>query len=169
MTEHPPGAAGRGGASGEEPGRFRGARAPAAAPDAAAARPGTRRFTARLFTAAPAELSAARHFTALTLRRWELAAVSDDARSVVSELMAWAMADTAPESIWLGLAHHNALLCVLVPRTTGHSPAGPWRGPAPAARHRRHIIDTLTREWGRTEAAEGAALWARIPTHPRQP
>ncbi|WP_159037141.1 hypothetical protein [Streptomyces specialis] len=162
MTDYPPGDAGHEGAPWAEPGR----RHWSQSSETRAVQAGARHFTARLFTASPAELSSARHYTAETLERWELSATIDDARSVISELMAWAMSDTSPDSVWLGLAHHNALLCVLIPRFVDPSRA---RRPAAASRYRRHIINALTREWGRTHAAEGTALWARIPVAPQQP
>ncbi|WP_059008899.1 hypothetical protein [Streptomyces specialis] len=127
-----------------------------------------------MFAALPVDLSSARHFTTVTLQRWRLFTTVDDAASVVSELMAWAMADPAYDNVWLGLAHHQALLCVVIPGTVpGAAVSGPRTGTvhhlAAGTRHRRRIIDALTDEWGRTRDTHSTILWARVPTRPPTP
>jgi hypothetical protein len=118
----------------------------------------------------PQSASAARRLTGDTLRRWGLAALSEDAMLIVTELAANAVSHTVPPAANSGpggqclglrlLRRPNELICaVLDPSDAAPAPVRP--GALEEGGRGLQLVDALSDVWGWSPiAGRGKAVWA---------
>jgi hypothetical protein len=121
----------------------------------------------------PGSISAARHFTTLTLERWGLAQREDDVAVVVSEMLTNALQHGLPQvpshvdrPIRLGLMHAGPRIMAAVCDPSDQLPVA--RDPGWLAENGRglHVIACLADRWGSctTPGQSGKVVWATFTT-----
>ncbi|MCW2902950.1 MAG: putative anti-sigma regulatory factor, serine/threonine protein kinase [Streptosporangiaceae bacterium] len=126
------------------------------------------------FTVAPEPESVtyARHFTATTLRRWDMCALTDDVGLVVTELVTNALRHSLPPrpaepagAIRLRLIREATYLLCGIQDAGENLPRR--REPDYVAETGRglHIVESFSSMWGWARCTEGKVVWAlfRIP------
>jgi hypothetical protein len=116
---------------------------------------------------APQAAGAARRLTGDTLRRWGLAALSEDAMVIVAELVANAVSHTVPNSepggecLGLRLLRRPGEVICAVLDPSDAAPALMRPGALEEGRRGLQLVDALSDVWGWSPVAgRGKAVWA---------
>jgi len=122
----------------------------------------------------PESVGVAREFTRVVLSAWGMAAVSDDAELVVSELVTNALrhamsgsgsgSGTDEPVIRLRLLAHAPYLMIMVADPSREIPLRRESGPDEATGRGLHVIESYSSRWGWHLLDEGGkVVWALLP------
>jgi anti-sigma regulatory factor (Ser/Thr protein kinase) len=150
-------------------GRHDGPAAPASARQAHGPGRAGQPAASRMLVPQPESVKDARDFTRVTLSRWGMTAVCDDAQLVVSELVTNALRHAAPGSdgdapaIGLRLMARAPYLVCMVTDPSREMPLRRDPGPLDTTGRGLHVIESCSRRWGWRLVDEGKVVWALLP------
>ncbi|WP_331719617.1 ATP-binding protein [Streptomyces virginiae] len=137
----------------------------ALAEDVKAAPTGPRRYSDGYSPRDTAPARARRDVT-LCLRTWGLDALVDDARLIVSELVANAVQHTHTRRIGVSVTRHSDHVRIVVTDTSRTLPAPATHTPDDEAESGRglQLVDQFATRWGSKRFRTGKQVWAELTT-----